>query len=77
MNSVVFALERDKAADATVYNLAAEPVRKISAGSLYVALGYGMWDGTDDGGAFVPSGMYILVIRQAGISSIVRITVVR
>ena len=53
-------------------------VRRLITGRLYQeGMNVMVWDGTDDGGRSLPSGLYLARIRAGGFSEITKLTLMR
>jgi len=64
-------------ADLAVHDLAGRRVRQLWRGEVPAGTHRMVWDGRDDAGAEVPSGVYLARLRAAGESSVGRLTLVR
>ena len=72
-----FTVAAPGAADLAVYDLAGRRVRRLLHGAVASGTHRMTWDGLDDAGAALPSGVYLARLRVAGESSVERLTLVR
>lgn len=61
----------------TVYNNAGREVKELYMGSSSTGLNLIQWDGRDEGGTKVSSGVYTIKIEGGGINQSKRVVVVR
>jgi streptogramin lyase len=60
-------------AEAWVYDLGGRQLRSLGV----VSNGDVLWDGTDSGGAAVPTGVYLITLKAGDTTSVVRMAVIR
>jgi len=60
---IMFDLPESQEVDVTIYNLLGQPVRKLFRGKKQAGTHTLRWDGRDDSGNSVVSGVYLLVVR--------------
>ena len=68
--TITFSLPRDMAVDLVVYSLQGRPVRRLLQGGRDAGTHQVVWDGTDQQGRAVPSGIYLVrMVTEDGVDA--------
>jgi flagellar hook assembly protein FlgD len=62
--SIVYTLDRASQASLAVYDISGRVVRTLADGMAQAGVHTAVWDGRDDAGRSVPSGIYLLRVRS-------------
>ncbi len=72
-----FSVSRRSAVEVTVYSILGQPVSKLVRGVYPAGYHSVIWNGRDDNGRDVPSGVYVYVMEVAGKTFIKKMTLIR
>jgi len=61
---IAFSLTQSQAVSLAIYNLQGQLIRQFKAGTLEPGEHQNIWDGTDESGIKLPSGMYLVQLKQ-------------
>jgi hypothetical protein len=75
--TIRFELRRDGVAELDVYDLGGRRVRTLAGGFLAAGEHEASWDGRDQGGRFMASGVYLVVLRGSDYVETQRVTLVK
>ena len=75
--TISFTLNEPGKVNLAVYNLAGQKVREIAAGNYSEGGHTAVWDGKDDSGNAVSSGVYLARMESGGASKVVRMAMVK
>ena len=72
--TITFTLPSSGRATLTVYSLTGQKVRGLLSGNLGAGAHSVVWDGKDDGGRTLSSGVYIALLRMGSTASSIKMT---
>jgi len=77
MTTIAFELEQDGPCQLALYDLQGRLVRTLVAEERTAGPGEAIWDGLDDHGSRVASGVYLARLRAAGTADLLKVTLVK
>jgi len=77
MTTIAFELDQDGPCNVAVYDLQGGLVRTLVAGERSAGPGEAIWDGLNDHGSRVASGIYLVRLRAAGTTDLLKVTLVK
>ena len=75
--TISFTLNKPEKVNLAVYNLAGQIVRELAVGNYSAGSHTAVWDGKDDSGNAVSSGVYLARMESGGASKVVRMAMVK
>ena len=75
--TISFTLNKPEKVNLAVYSLAGQKVRELAAGNYSAGSHTAVWDGKDDSGNAVSSGVYLARMESGGVSKVVRMAMVK
>jgi hypothetical protein len=75
--NIEFSLPKDSYVSLTVYNLLGQQVRNVIDGNIAAGVHTALWDGRDESGAVVPSGVYFYKLYTPEFSQTNKMTLLR
>ena len=75
--TISFTLNKTGKVNLAVYNLAGQKVRELAAGNYSAGSHTAVWDGKDESGNAVSSGVYLARMESGGASKVVRMAMVK
>ena len=75
--TISFTLNKPEKVNLAVYNLAGQKVRELAVGNYSAGSHTAVWDGRDDIGNPVSSGVYLARMESGGVSKVVRMAMVK
>ena len=75
--TISFTLNKPEKVNLAIYNLAGQKVRELAAGDYSAGSHTAVWDGCDNNGTSVSSGVYLARMESGGVSKVVRMAMVK